>query len=65
MMLFVDECDAKAHFSGCQIVVRREKLGGNTKENPPLAEYRALCRYRFHLYSLIRLALKFYCLRLG
>jgi len=32
MMLFVDECDAKAHFSGCQIVVRRENWG-NTR-NP-------------------------------
>ena len=27
MMLFVDECDAKAHFSGCQIVGRRENWG--------------------------------------
>ena len=31
MMLFVDECDAKAHFSGCQIVGRRENWGNTGK----------------------------------
>ena len=42
MMLFVDECDAKAHFSRCQIVGRRENF--RPIGNPRHWRVRALAR---------------------